>query len=148
MKRVAFRRAEPPPSSARVKQWTGPTPTARKPAVAMLVAPRRIVTLPKENALQHKGYMAEVRKIACRRCWTIAIPRQFCHSDEGKGERIKTDCRRGWSGCPPCHYFVGSTGRMGKEGRREFESFASASTRAEIEATGKWPKRLPKWSGT
>lgn len=106
----------------------------------------------KENALQHEGYMAAVRQIACRRCgWFRKGFMQFCHSDQGKGQGIKTDCRRGWSGCGPhdgepgCHWFVGTSGRMSKEGRREFEAFASASTRAEVVAKGQWPARLPRW---
>jgi len=133
------------------REWTGAAPTARKTAVAMLVAPRRINPQPKENPIQHLGYMAKVRKIACRRCWTEAIKREFCHGDTDKGMGIKTDCRLGWSGCPPCHAYVGGHnggGRMSKEGRREFERFASASTRAEVIARGWWPKRLPMWGGT
>lgn len=147
MRRTAFRRKEPPPSLARVRQWSGAAPTPRAPARAVLVVSRAFSPRPKEEPLQHLGYMALVRKLPCARCSTIAIPRQFCHADEGKGGMLKTDCRRGWPGCDACHYFVGSTGRMGKEGRREFEAYAAACTRLLIEVSGKWPKRLPRWPG-
>jgi hypothetical protein len=132
------------------REWTGALPTARKVVSAIAsVFQRTIVTpVPKENALQHAGYMAAVRKLPCVRCGTTILPRQFCHADEGKGERIKTDCRRGWPGCAHCHEFVGMTGRMSKAGRREFERFAGACTRAEIIFRGWWPKSLPLWEGS
>jgi hypothetical protein len=50
------------------------------------------------------------------------------HADEGKGQGIKTDCRRAWPGCGPhgdtmgCHYLLGSTGKLGREERRRLEA--------------------------
>lgn len=63
------------------RQWDGdrlpsPRATVVVPALALTVEP-----LPKECALQHRGYETAVRRIACRRCWTLAIKRQFCHAD-------------------------------------------------------------------
>jgi hypothetical protein len=78
--------------------------------VSGIVAP-----IEKENALQHEGYMRLVRLLPCAHCGIVGFS-QFCHSDQGKGERIKTDCRRGWPGCGPhhdtmgCHYLIGTTG--------------------------------------
>lgn len=99
----------------------------------------------KEKPLQHLGYMAIVRMFPCARCGTNSLPRDFCHADEGKGTGIKTDCRRGWPGCRVCHEFVGSSGKLGKEGRRAFEDKAGAETRADVLAAGLWPARLPRW---
>jgi hypothetical protein len=105
-----------------------------------------VVACPKENALQHAGYMDAVRGLPCARCGHP--PRsQFCHADEGKGLGIKTDCRRGWPGCAACHFLVGSTGILGQSGRRVFELEAGARTRAQVIALGLWPARLPMWEG-
>lgn len=129
------------------------TPKPREAAVARVDGrARMVVPVPKENPLQHGAYMAAVRRLPCARCgvmgpWLI----QFCHADEGKGERIKTDCRRGWPGCGPrfnnpgCHWLVGTSGQLGKQGRREFEEAAGVATRAMIRARGEWPADLPPW---
>ena len=131
-------------------------PRPREVATAPEQAPRPIVQKPKQHALQHEAYMAAVRRLACWRCgWRGDT--QFCHADMNKGERIKTDCRLGWPGCGPhyeagvmlpgCHHIVGSTGLLGKEGRRAFEQRAGQATRAEIRRLGWWPERLPAWPG-
>ena len=105
---------------------------------------RMTVTVMKENPLQHAAYMNLVRDMACRRCGKP--PRsQFCHSDEGKGLAIKSDCRLGWPGCAECHYLVGSTGVLGKAARRHFEDEASRATRALVRALALWPVTLPVW---
>lgn len=101
--------------------------------------------LPKECALQHLGYMSIVRKLACAKCATLAVRREFCHADRGKGMAIKTDCRRGWPGCPSCHFYVGTSGSMTKAERRAFEDMAGAATRMAVLLSGCWPKRLPRW---
>jgi hypothetical protein len=152
VKRSGFAsRFEPRPS----RQWEGGEITPRAPALRIVdTSSRLVLPLPKENALQHLGYMSAVRLQPCCRCnWYRKRWMQFCHADEGKGTGIKTDCRLGWSGCGPhddlpgCHWFVGSSGRMGKEGRREFETFAGAVTRAAVAKAGLWPARLPRWPG-
>lgn len=107
---------------------------------------------PKAPPVQNEAYMAAVRKLPCYRCGAIGRT-QFCHADEGKGAMLKTDCRLGWPGCGPdlaagdpgCHYLVGSTGKLGREGRRTFEAEAGAATRAEIRRLGQWPDTLPAW---
>lgn len=106
---------------------------------------------PKENALQHAGYMEAVRDLGyCMLCRRSCRP-QFCHADMGKGERIKTDVRRGWPGCGPgpwgpgCHWLVGTSGTYTKEERRALEEDLGQRTRAAVIAAGTWPARLPKW---
>ncbi|GER16704.1 hypothetical protein VCH24_17110 [Variovorax boronicumulans] len=107
-----------------------------------------VLAVEKENALQHQGYMKLVRQLPCAHCGIVGHT-QFCHADEGKGERIKTDCRRGWPGCGPhgdsmgCHYLLGSTGKLGRAERRRLEALYGAQTRATIIAMGLWPARLP-----
>lgn len=151
MKRSGFARRAPPRREAR--QWDGDAAPSQQPARLVLVAPaaRPVVTIQKENALQHLGYMDAVRGLACARCGYSAARSQFCHADMGKGQGIKTDCRRGWPGCGPhddlpgCHWEVGTSGRMPKLERREFEGLAGDQTRATVERLGLWPPSLPRW---
>lgn len=107
---------------------------------------------PKECALQHQGYMAAVRDLGyCMLCRRACRP-QFCHADQGKGERIKTDVRRGWPGCGPgpwgagCHWLLGTSGQYEKQERRALEDDLARRTRAAVLADGTWPRRLPMWS--
>lgn len=103
---------------------------------------------PKENVLVSEAYKNAVRSLECMRCgWP---PRsQFCHADEGKGERIKTDDRRGWAGCGPrpgnmgCHYLVGTSGTFTKLVRRAEDERLAAKTRATLISRGLWPKNVP-----
>lgn len=152
MKRTSFRGNTPP----RSKQWTADElPGPRVPMQALRIPDgkaRAIVSLPKENALQHQGYMNLVRAMKCAHCGKA--PRsQFCHSDAGKGKGLKTDCRRGWPGCVDdlsrnregCHTLIGSRGVYTKEQRRLLEDKYAAQTRAAILAAGTWPPRLPVW---
>jgi hypothetical protein len=149
VKRSPFKR-KPFVSLARVRQWEGPTPTPRAPAVQAVARVQAVAPLVKSMPLQHAGYMDLVRSMACYRC--RHRPRsQFCHRDEGKGGGLKTDCREGWPGCGPhdgmpgCHWYVGTSGNLPKAQRRAFELEAGAATRAAVIASGQWPKRLPLW---
>lgn len=104
-------------------------------------------SIPKTEPIQHAGYMNAVRSLPCARCG--AAPRsQFCHSDEGKGAGIKSDCRLGWPGCARCHHEVGTQRIYPKEQRRVLEAEMARQTRAQIESMGLWPKNLPRWENT
>ena len=99
----------------------------------------------KENLLQHAGYMDLVRAMPCAHCG--APPKsQFCHSDEGKGTSIKSDCRNGWPGCDRCHKAIGTSRIYPKEQRRALEAEMARQTREQIEKSGLWPKNLPRWT--
>lgn len=99
----------------------------------------------KANMLQHAGYMAAVRNLGyCMRCRRSCRP-QFCHRDQGKGERIKTDVREGWPGCAECHWIVGTSGQYPKEERRALELELGRRTRHAVRAAGSWPVRLAEW---
>jgi len=153
MKRTGFTRKAPPPRPAKQYEGTkGPQPRAcaRPEVVARLVVP-----VPKLKPIQHEGYMAAVRRLRCYRCGIVGFT-QFCHSDEGKGIGIKTDCREGWPGCGPhfdasgvmvngCHHYVGTSGSMPRAEKRQFEDDASRDTRAQIRACGLWPEGLELW---
>lgn len=148
MKRSAFKPKGFTPRPAKQVEYT---PRARAVAVAANdTSARMVVQVPKENALQHKGYMDVVRRMACMHCGRAA-PSQFCHADEGKGERIKTDCRRGWPGCADgpgrlgCHSLIGSTGSLKREHKRLLEANYGRATRADVIARGLWPADLPRW---
>lgn len=148
---TGFKRTAPPPRPVRQCEYR---PRPREIASAC-AAPVMGTPSPKEDALQHEGYMALVRKLPCARCG-IYRPGliQFCHADEGKGMGIKTDCRRGWPGCGPhdgdpgCHWYVGTSGRMTRQERRAFEAQAGAEARTAILDSGLWPKSLPLWRET
>lgn len=150
MKRSGFASKLPPRRP--VKQIEGYTPRPRAVAVAVAGPDRAVVSLPKQDAIQHEGYMAAVRKLPCARCGIGGFT-QFCHADEGKGMGIKTDCRLGWPGCGPhgdlrgCHWYVGTSGDMAREDRREFERAAGNLTREAIRHHGLWPASLPAWAG-
>ena len=126
------------------------TPRPRDVAVAVHAVARAMVAAPKENILQHRGYMALVRLLPCARC-RCYYPglMQFAHADilgfGGKGRGIKSDCRLGWPGCAECHRIVGSTGRMPKAQRHDFEARAGFETRSTIYSRGLWPASLPLW---
>jgi hypothetical protein len=99
----------------------------------------------KDNPFQHAGYMDLVRALPCAHC--SKPPRsQFCHSDEGKGMGIKSDCRQGWPGCAECHEAIGTSRIYPRHQRRALEAEMARQTRAQIEASGLWPKNLPRWT--
>jgi hypothetical protein len=112
---------------------------------AVMTASAANEAIPKENAIQHAGYMGLVRLMNCAHCGK-AGPSQFCHSDEGKGQSIKSDCRNGWPGCPECHHAVGTARIYPKQERRDREARMAALTREAIETAGLWPANLPKWT--
>lgn len=157
MKRSGFKPKLP---VRREAKQVGAEYTLRQRAVAVAVAvagpARATVPVPKESPLQNETYMAAVRQLPCYRCGIVGFT-QFCHADEGKGEKLKTDCRLGWPGCGPhdeigrtvpgCHYVVGSTGALGKQGRRDFERQAGSDTRVLVYSMGLWPANLPLWPG-
>lgn len=153
MKRTGFARPAPKPA----KVYEVHTPRARECAVydgkarLTLSLPR-----PKDNAIQHRGYMDAVRRMACAHCGR-AGPSQFCHSDlggngnGGKGAHYKSDCRLGWPGCADrpgargCHSLIGSAGTFTRFVRHRLEAELSRKTRADVVASGQWPKDLPLW---
>ena len=138
------------PVLERVRTVHKPIPLDQRRGVMVVAPSAPAAPQPKEDALQHEGYMRLVRKLPCAHCGR-AGPSQFCHRDEGKGQGIKTDCREGWPGCGPhdnspgCHYLIGTQRIYPREERRQMELEMGARTRAQIQALGLWPKRLPMY---
>ena len=119
---------------------------SRAPCKSVMTPVQGMVsTIAKEHAPQHAGYMDLVRALPCAHCGKP--PRSvFCHSDEGKGIGIKSDCRQGWPGCPECHDAIGTRRIYPKEQRRALEAEMARQTRALIEALGLWPRNLQRWT--
>lgn len=152
MKRTGFKRTSPSKSiresihdvkPVEGKLLTGLTrnPNYSSPANDPFVA------VPKGESIQHQGFMRLVRMLPCAHCGIEGYS-QFCHSDEGKGAGIKSDCREGWPGCSPrpgvpgCHYLIGTQRIYPKADRRELERSMAAATRKKIYDLGLWPKDL------
>ena len=142
-----FKRPAPRPAKQIGAEYTlRPRTIAAAPAATPAAKP-----VPKENAIDHPGYMAAVRRLPCYRCGVAGFT-QFCHRDQGKGLAIKTDCREGWPGCGPhdgdpgCHWLIGTSGRFDRALRRVFELEAGIATRAAIRNLGQWPATLPAWA--
>lgn len=158
MKRTPIRRAipssQPKPDDCHVERALVATKSVAMVTRRAVMAPSNdaVFAQPKENAIQHEGYMRLVRLLPCAMCGIEGYT-QFCHADEGKGEKIKTDCRRGWPGCGPrvglngCHHFVGTSGTLEREAKRKLEAMLGAQTRAKIRSLGLWPASLPQWPG-
>ena len=121
-----------------------PVPEHLRRSVSFARADECAEPVEKDNPIQHAGYMNAVRSLPCARCGKP--PRsQFCHSDEGKGQGIKSDCRLGWPGCAQCHYDIGTARIYPKNERRELEAWMACETRQLIERLGLWPANLPRW---
>lgn len=121
-----------------------PTPTPSAAFRLGVPIASQAAAIEKEKAIQHEPYMRLVRNMPCARCGKFP-PSQFCHADMGKGAGIKTDCRRGFPGCPECHVLLGSSGKIPREQRRELEAFYGGQTRERVIAAGLWPASLPAW---
>lgn len=126
-----------------------------KPCAVLRAVSGEVRSAPKDNPIQHEGYMAIVRKMRCIHC---GVPNysQFAHADwngkgGGKGGSIKSDCRRGYPACGPrpgipgCHYLIGSTGTFKKADRHELEAGYGQQTRFDVMRRGLWPADLPMW---
>ena len=137
---MTFNRKPPP----RVRSYPTAIPESqRRNAVFARMDVPATPPIDKENAPQHAGYMNLVRALPCAHCGKP--PRSvFCHSDEGKGMGIKSDCRQGWPGCPECHDAIGTQRIYPKKQRRALEAEMARQTRELIEKSGQWPKTLPR----
>lgn len=118
------------------------------------MAPVRSTTcepIEKENPVRSEAYRRLVATLPCAHCG-IHDHSQAAHADQGKGGNIKSDDRTCYPACAPrvghigCHALIGMTGRMPREDRRALEQKYAAETRAQIEASGQWPKNLPRWT--
>lgn len=122
-----------------------PTPSPRPEFRLAVPVAAPVAPIEKERALQHRGYMGEVKQLPCKHCGKPG-PCDFAHRDQGKGKGIKTDCREGMPLCRECHDLLGSSGKIPREERRALEERYGRETRNEIRAAGRWPSTLPEWA--
>jgi hypothetical protein len=152
MKRSPWPRSAQPVLGTPVKRVKPVAKPLERPVRYAAPSNEPVFAQPKEGVIEHEGYKRLVRQLPCAHCGIEGYT-QFCHSDEGKGIGIKTDCRRGWPGCGPhgaspgCHYLIGSTGTFTREERRALEDRYAAGARARINAAGLWPAALPQYDG-
>lgn len=139
---MTFARKTPP----RVRSYPSVIPESqRRNAVFARMDVPAAPPVEKGGHVQHAGYMDAVRGLPCAHCGKP--PRsEFCHSDEGKGMGIKSDCRTGWPGCHECHDAIGTRRIYDREQRRAIEAAMARQTRAQIETLGLWPSNLPRWT--
>jgi hypothetical protein len=107
------------------------------------------IVIAKENVSQSGAYMVAAKGLGyCMRCGVQVVPMtgmlDFCHTDMGKAQGLKTDVRCGWPGCRACHEEVGR--KLSRPVRRAVEILLAVMTRAAVLETGTWPKRLELWS--
>lgn len=119
-----------------VREWTGPAPSPRKPVVAMLVAPRRIVAVPKDRPERSEAYRRLVAALPCINCQIVGFS-QAAHGPT-LGARIKsndTDCfplccaRPDASGC---HYLFDTYQLFDREARAAWAKKWARQTRAAL----------------
>lgn len=144
LRRTPFRRPDPPPSHARVKEWDGPRPTARATVIARIVSAFH-APVPKKNALRSATYRRWVASLPCAVC-RLAGPSQCAHSDVGKGLAVKATDATCYPLCADqpgrlgCHSRIGASGVLGRDWRRAAEARYSTETARLARATGNWPE--------
>lgn len=147
MKRSTFKR----PTIERVRAIPQPIPLEhRRSATMALATSTEVVVLEKERPARSEAYRRLVAALPCACCGKVGRS-QHAHENEGKGKSLKLDDRRAMPLCADepgavgCHtlfdqYRLIPGGRAAHVAQgREW----SAQTRAAIEASGQWPKRLP-----
>lgn len=146
LRRTPFRRKEPPPSLARVREWHGAMPSPRSPASPVPVALRAVLPLLKEAPLRSEPYRRYVAAQECFGCQLVGFS-QCAHPNEGKGMALKTDDGLSFPLCGPrplhmgCHamFDLGLDGED-REERRERARGYTARMRARAVLAGWFAK--------
>lgn len=150
MIRSSFKR----PTLQRVRTVHKPIPPEQRRGAAMCVSSAEPAqAIPKENALEHEGYRRLVAAFNCIHCGK-ADRSQHAHENEQKGKGLKLDDRRAMPLCADepglegCHTKFDQYRLLpgGREAHVEQGRIWSRITRAAVEASGLWPKNLPKWT--
>lgn len=129
-----------------------PIPLHLRSNASMTPVRGHVSPIEKENPVRSEAYRRLVAAMPCANCRREGRS-QHAHENEGKGKALKLDDRRAM---PLCADEPGSLGchsrfdryalfldraehiRMGRQW--------AAETRAQIEASGLWPKNLPRWT--
>lgn len=92
---------------------------------------------PKVQSVRSEPYRRYISQLPCFMC-RIEGHTQVAHGDKGKGLALKSDDLSCYPLCAPrtgeqgCHYYVGMTGKMGQELRRDFEQRGAAWTQEQL----------------
>lgn len=103
---------------------------------------------PKVKPVRSEPYRRYISQLPCFMCGVEGYT-QVAHGDQGKGMSIKASDLTCYPLCAPrpgepgCHYNVGTTGRMGRDERREFEQKGAAWTQEHLiqKSWGDWRLR-------
>ena len=140
----AKRRAQMAERPERVRAVAVPIPPEVSARIRYSSAANAAQAVPKEGAIEHKGYRRLVAGMSCIRC-IKAPPSQCAHANYGKGMGFKTDDRMTFPMCPPCHTALDQGAAYTKEVRRVMEQQWAADTRRLIKRLGMWPADLAEW---
>lgn len=133
----------------RAARATGPI---IKPTAVLVPIAGHAEPCEKENPLRSERYRRLVAAMPCINCGAIGWS-QHAHTNEGKGKSLKTDDRTGFPLCctrpgiEGCHVAFDQYRLIagGSEAHHALARKWGAATRAQIEAAGTWPRRLPKF---
>ncbi len=118
-----------------------------------LIAAETPTSCPKEQPLRSEAYRRLVAAMPCKGCGIVSRS-QHAHENLGKGRGLKVDDRRGFPLCTVapgrigCHELFDQYQLVegGREAHRALGAQWAAETRQQIEDSGQWPARLPKWT--
>jgi hypothetical protein len=147
---MSFNRKPPP----RVRSYPTAIPESqRRNAVFARMDVPAAQQIEKEDALRSEPYRRLVALMDCINCGKQNRS-QHAHENCGKGKSIKLDDRRAMPlccdepGAEGCHTKFDQYRLIpgGHDAHVEQGLIWAAQTRAEIEASGQWPKNLPRWT--
>jgi hypothetical protein len=147
--RTGFKR----PAYERTRTVHTPIPEHLRRSASFSKADTMAEPVEKGNPLRSEPYRRLVAAMPCAYCRREKHS-QHAHTNANKGKGIKNDdrdamplCADGY-GLPGCHTLFDLYRLIpgGREAHVAQGAVWSAQTRAQIEASGQWPKNLPKWT--
>lgn len=149
MKRVPFKRPEPPAPRPCKQINDGYTLRPRSIAVAVAGPARATVSIAKARPARSEDYRRLVASLPCDLCGAVGRS-QAAHPNTGKGMASKADDRLCFPLCTGfhgvgCHELFDQHALMTKHARRTYEPKAGARARAAISSAGMWPSGIPPW---
>jgi hypothetical protein len=110
-------------------------------------------SIEKDNPIRSEAYRRLVAALPCANCGKVGYSQHAHTNGANKGKSIKNDDR---DAMPLCADDLGMRGChtrfdryalfLDREEHRRMGAQWAAETRAQIEASGQWPKNLPKWT--
>lgn len=147
---MTFNRKPPP----RVRSYPTPIPPAlRRNAVFARMDVPAAPPVEKDNPLRSEAYRRLVAAMPCAYCRREKHSQHAHTNGAQKGKGIKNDDRDAMPLCaddyglPGCHTRFDRYALFpDREEHRRMGAQWAAETRAQIEASGQWPKNLPRWT--